>query len=256
MTSTTNVGPWHRWRAIVNKIALASDSEAENFLLEKLSLNQGPKTVGFANAHALNLIFDDQEFCDDLCDLDLLLRDGAGASVFLKIVGKSPGLNMNGTDLIPRLLLRHAGKRVAVLGTQEPYLSRGAQHIEDSLGQTVVLRMHGFLNIGDYLEEVDKYAPDFICLGMGMPKQESVARLLKSELRYPCLIICGGAIIDFWGGRHRRAPKWLRQLRLEWLYRYFREPIRMFRRYIIGNPLLVFRSLWFGMIVRRGKKAL
>ena len=87
--------------------------------------------------------------------------------------------------------------------------------------------------------------PDLIVLGMGMPKQERVAHLLRSQLDHPCLIVCGGAIIDFMGGRVSRAPLWMRQLGIEWIYRFLHKPVRMFRRYVVGNPQFLWRSWHF-----------
>ena len=50
-------------------------------------------------------------------------------------------------------------------------------------------------------------------------------------------------IIDFMGGKTPRAPRWVRAVGMEWLYRLGREPRRLFRRYVIGNPLFVARAL-------------
>jgi exopolysaccharide biosynthesis WecB/TagA/CpsF family protein len=76
-----------------------------------------------------------------------------------------------------------------------------------------------------------------------MPRQEQVAVLLRAALGYPCLIVCGGAILDFLGGKTSRAPVWLRRTGLEWAYRLALEPRRLFSRYVLGNPLFVSRAL-------------
>jgi exopolysaccharide biosynthesis WecB/TagA/CpsF family protein len=78
---------------------------------------------------------------------------------------------------------------------------------------------------------------------MGMPRQEEVAILLRSALNFPCLIVCGGAIIDFMGGKTSRAPLWVRQARMEWAYRLALEPRRLFQRYVVGNPVFLARAL-------------
>ncbi|MEX5624238.1 WecB/TagA/CpsF family glycosyltransferase, partial [Pseudomonas syringae] len=57
------------------------------------------------------------------------------------------------------------------------------------------------------------------------------------------LIVCGGAILDFLGGKASRAPQWLRHLGGEWAYRLLREPKRLFMRYVVGNPLFLLRTL-------------
>lgn len=82
-----------------------------------------------------------------------------------------------------------------------------------------------------------------IVLGMGMPRQEEVALALREELTHPCLIVCGGAIIDFLGGETPRAPSWMQRSGTEWVYRLACEPRRLFCRYVLGNPLFVWRAL-------------
>jgi N-acetylglucosaminyldiphosphoundecaprenol N-acetyl-beta-D-mannosaminyltransferase len=84
-----------------------------------------------------------------------------------------------------------------------------------------------------------------------MPRQELVARSLRAQLDYPCLIVCGGAIIDFLGGKTARAPVWMRRLGLEWVYRLVQEPGRLFRRYVLGNPLFLARALRLRLAQRR-----
>ena len=50
-----------------------------------------------------------------------------------------------------------------------------------------------------------------------------------------------GGLFDFYSGRIPRAPLWMRELGLEWVYRLLQEPGRMWRRYVIGNPLFLYR---------------
>ncbi|GEM_PF-4528050 len=64
------------------------------------------------------------------------------------------------------------------------------------------------------------------------------------------LLIASGGLLDFASGRIPRAPKWMLTLKIEWIYRLYNEPIRLFRRYIIGNPLFLWR------VFRRGAQSL
>jgi exopolysaccharide biosynthesis WecB/TagA/CpsF family protein len=102
---------------------------------------------------------------------------------------------------------------------------------------------HGFLDVTDYVKLAAAHRPELIVLGMGMPKQEEVACMLRAAVGYPCLIVCGGAIIDFMGGKTSRAPAWMRSTGLEWAYRLMLEPKRLFHRYVVGNPVFIARSL-------------
>ena len=75
---------------------------------------------------------------------------------------------------------------------------------------------------------------------MGMPKQERVNQRLMEVLTTPAIIICGGAIVDFYAQRFSRAPSIFRRLGVEWLYRLCIEPRRLFRRYVLGIPKFIF----------------
>ncbi len=208
------------------------------------------KVLAFVNAHATNLIWRAPLVANDFFAADTLLRDGHGMKILDRCVGRSPGRNMNGTDLIPVLIDRYRGKKLAVFGTAEPWLSRACDTLAED-GHTIVTAINGFKPLEDYFAALARHAPEVVILAMGMPKQEKLARAIKSSGdKAPTVIICGGAIIDFLAHRVSRAPQWMRQLGLEWLYRLFLEPRRLFRRYVVGNALFLFR---IPLVVAAGK---
>ena len=127
---------------------------------------------------------------------------------------------------------------------EEPYLARAQALVVSQIApRSKCVVAHGFLDTPRYVRLAAAHRPHVIVLGMGMPRQEEVAAVLRAALGYPCLIICGGAIIDFLGGKTSRAPAWMRGAGLEWLYRLCLEPRRLFRRYVVGNPLFLSRAL-------------
>jgi exopolysaccharide biosynthesis WecB/TagA/CpsF family protein len=69
------------------------------------------------------------------------------------------------------------------------------------------------------------------------------------------VIVCGGAILDFLGGGATRAPAWMRRLGIEWLYRLAREPRRLFKRYVLGNPLFLSRARRYAAAVGRRRSS-
>jgi exopolysaccharide biosynthesis WecB/TagA/CpsF family protein len=77
---------------------------------------------------------------------------------------------------------------------------------------------------------------------MGMPRQELLSAMIAKELRGPILIVNGGAILDFMAGRFKRAPRMLRRLGLEWAFRLLLEPNRLWRRYLLGNFVFLWRT--------------
>ncbi len=234
--------PWTwRWSRVVAQLRIVDDAAGEQALLQQLLSARTPQVLAFVNAHAMNSAAEDPVFFDALDGADVLLRDGEGMKRLYRHAGLAPGLNMNGTDFIPKLLAACAGRRVALWGTQEPHLSAASQHLQALYGVQPVSLQDGFRLPAHYLGLLAPLELDLIVLGMGMPKQEQVAQLLRAAGSRPVLIVCGGAIIDFLGGRVSRAPGWIQRLGLEWLYRLVNEPRRLFRRYVIGNPMFLWR---------------
>ncbi len=75
-------------------------------------------------------------------------------------------------------------------------------------------------------------------LGSGLPKQDLIAYRFR-KLHAAPVILCVGAAFDFVAGTMERAPSWMRRSGLEWVHRLSREPRRLWRRYLIGNPRFV-----------------
>lgn len=253
MTATSRLPnvdlPWgKRWQELVEHLHLIhTETEVEQFI-EDITKPAKPRTLAFVNAHAMNCTVSNQSFHQGLMAANELLRDGSGMAILLRALNCKPGINLNGTDLIPRVIARYSGQCIALFGTQAPFLENAAQLISAKLAPgSHCVTTHGFLNDDHYLQAALVERPALVVLGMGMPKQERVAELLREHLQHPCLIICGGAILDFLGGKVRRAPKILRLLGLEWLFRLTCEPRRLFNRYVIGNPVFIARAMWFAV---------
>ncbi|WP_256439479.1 MULTISPECIES: WecB/TagA/CpsF family glycosyltransferase [Microvirga] len=235
-----------RFSWAIHEVTIVSDHDDRERLIQLLSSPDRPEVLGFVNAHAFNLAWSDAFTRSCFRSCTVLVRDGIGMQILYSALGLPAGQNMNGTDLIPEIVAKFAGKRVALFGTAEPFLSTAAEVLRGS-AIDVVTTIDGFKSDEVYLEDAERTGPELIILAMGMPKQERVARLLSQHLRDPCLIICGGAILDFLSGRVQRAPRWMRRLHLEWAFRLAREPRRLFSRYVVGNILFLARVA----IVRR-----
>lgn len=235
-----------RWMKTLDHIQCVQSEDELNDFIARLGNPQRPETLAFVNAHAMNCVAAMEDFGSALWNASRVVRDGSGMSILLKALDRSPGLNLNGTDLIPRIIARHNGQPIALLGTCEPYLSKAVEKVQHGLApSSQVMQLDGFQPNEDYLTWALAHRPALIVLGMGMPKQEQVAALLRDRLDYPCLIVCGGAIIDFLGDRIARAPRWMRSLGIEWMFRLMLEPRRLFERYVLGNPLFLLRSVQF-----------
>ena len=240
-----NNSEWrHRWACLIGKILRVHSATDKQELLYRLCAPDRPLVLAFANAHAMNSLATSATFFEALCSADIILRDGSGMATLFKLLKIPPGINLNGTDFIPQLLRKFNHRCIALFGTQSPYLDQGLQTVATKLAPSSrYISAHGFLDVETYVALASVGRPSVIVLGMGMPRQEEIASALRQGLDFPCLIICGGAIIDFLGGKTRRAPSWMRQNGIEWIFRLSMEPKRLFQRYLIGNPIFLIRAL-------------
>ncbi len=95
---------------LLDRIRIIDDEAAQEALLDELSRPERPFILSFVNAHAMNLGWNQPGMLEGLFRSDMLLRDGIGVKLGLKAFNRPFGLNMNGTDFIPRLARRFAGR--------------------------------------------------------------------------------------------------------------------------------------------------
>ena len=93
------------------------------------------------------------------------------------------------------------------------------------------------------IQAINNANPDLLWIGMTAPKQEKWAYQHWDKLNIHCHCGTIGAVFDFYAGTARRAPLWWQEHSLEWLYRLLTEPRRMWRRYVIGNPLFLWNII-------------
>lgn len=103
------------------------------------------------------------------------------------------------------------------------------------------------------VEAINVAAPDIVWVGLGSPKQELWAEAHAARLATG-LILAVGAAFDFHSGRLRRAPRWMRRVGLEWLFRLIMEPRRLLRRYLVTNSQFLILLAREGLRRRIGRK--
>lgn len=233
---------------ILHKLSIFNNSETLlDELVTRSKHNDSFTTVGFLNQHGFNLMLEAPLTFTSFHNLDYLLRDGIGISLALKYFSMPQGANLNGTDLIPQLVesFDKDNTDYFVLGTESPWLEKGSQNL---IGENIKGLMDGFQATESYIDFLKECIQpgrfNVIILAMGMPKQEAIASRIKEEVDGAGIVICGGAIIDFQAGRFKRAPDWVKRCSLEWLYRLLKEPKRLFKRYVIGIPVFMFRIVF------------
>ena len=240
------------------ELTLCSEEEAiacfETFLAESEdSSGGGCRSIMFANLHALSLAKDDAEFCRALNSADLLLNDGVGLEIIARRRGVELKENLNGTDLIPKLLQAAVatqsqdladGDSVAdsvslfLLGAKPEVVAEAAIQCERRFSGIKVAGFRGGYfseeESDNIVELINQSAAQILILGMGMPLQELWIARNRDRLKFVRVVIAGGAIIDYLSGYTKRSPDIFIRLRLEWLYRLLREPQRLIVRNVRG----------------------
>jgi N-acetylglucosaminyldiphosphoundecaprenol N-acetyl-beta-D-mannosaminyltransferase len=96
--------------------------------------------------------------------------------------------------------------------------------------------------LADLRARVTAAQPDVIWIGLSSPKQELFMATHAATLDAGMLIGVGAAF-DFLSGRVPQAPRWMQRSGLEWLHRLATDPRRLWRRYLVHNPMFVIRTL-------------
>jgi N-acetylglucosaminyldiphosphoundecaprenol N-acetyl-beta-D-mannosaminyltransferase len=155
-----------------------------------------------------------------------------------------------GSDLFPAFCKSHAkdGKfRVFLLGGQDGSEQIARRKINQACDSNIVVDAYsppfGFERDEVHLDYIRSRilnsGANVVAVGLGAPKQEMWIANNKEALPSVKLFFAIGATIDFQAGSIQRAPRWMQASGLEWLYRFTREPKRLFRRYFIEDmPIL------------------
>jgi len=215
-----------------------------NLFSNSLSTLDGEKKlITTLNAHSFNIAREDSQFAEALQGSDVLLPDGVSIIWALHWLDGRDLRKIAGADLFFYEMerLQERDGRCFFLGsstkTLERIKKRAAQEYPDvEVGYYSPPYKPRFSeeDSAAMIEAVNNFKPDVLFIGLTAPKQEKWAYEHYDQLNAGH-ICCIGAVFDFYAGTINRAPEWMINLGLEWLYRLIREPGRMWRRYLIGN---------------------
>ena len=200
----------------------------------------------FVNPDCLNKTFEDSTYKASLNQMDCVFADGSGLQLAARLLGDRIKANVNGTDLFP-LLCRQCIENdhsLFLVGAREGIAEKVASNMQEKYpGLKIAGVQHGYFNKEDepgVIEKVNASGADIVLVAFGAPKQELWMTENRESINAPVLMGVGG-LFDFFSGRISRSPKLLQDLGLEWIWRLLQEPQRMWRRYILGNPLFLYR---------------
>lgn len=230
----------------------------EEFISEISHLVQTktPSYVCFANVHMVMEGYNDPSFQTIINNANLATPDGKPLSLFIRYFDKIDQPRICGMDIFPDLLKQAeaTGQSVYFLGNTPEILEKLTRKASSEFP---ALRIRGsysppFRTLSKaenqiMLNTIKMSAPDMVFVSLGCPKQEKWMATNK-ELLGTCLLGVGQAF-NTYAGVEKRLPVWMRNLSLEWLYRLYTEPKRLWKRYLVTNSH--FLLLTFTQMVRR-----
>jgi N-acetylglucosaminyldiphosphoundecaprenol N-acetyl-beta-D-mannosaminyltransferase len=224
--------------------------------LRVMLAGQHAKHVAFVNPHCVNIAARQRAYRRSLARAHLVLPDGIGIKIASSILGQPLKQNVNGTDLFPRLCeaMEKDGKSIFFLGG-EPGVAEAVARRVTNLWPS--LRVVGVRNgyfgpdeEGEVVAQVRASKADLLLVARGVPVQDLFISRHLPMLGVKVAMGVGG-LFDFVSGRTPRAPVWMRESGLEWVYRLMQEPGRMWRRYLLGNVSFMLRVTLQACGIRR-----
>jgi exopolysaccharide biosynthesis WecB/TagA/CpsF family protein len=236
------------------KLSSAAPEYTASHIVEQAGANQR-LTINFINAHCVNLARRDAGYRHSLGASDMLLPDGIGVEIAARMCGAEKPENLNGTDLFPLICARAAAEGTGL------FMLGGLPGVADAAaawacGQWPSLRIRGthdgYFDAADenaLIERINASGAGILFVGFGAPLQEAWIARNRHRLQVPVVMGVGG-LFDYYSGRIPRAPKAVRALRSEWIWRLAMEPRRMANRYLVGNASFLVHATFEAARVR------
>jgi N-acetylglucosaminyldiphosphoundecaprenol N-acetyl-beta-D-mannosaminyltransferase len=206
-----------------------------------------------ANPHSLVVARKDPKFREALEMASAVVADGVGCQWGAVLSGVPIGPRITGSDFFASIMatLNRSRGRAYFFGSSDAVLEKLAARVQRDFPQVAVaMRSPPFRPWSEeenrqMIGDIRGFKPDVLWVGMTAPKQEKWVASNAARLEVP-VIGSIGAVFDYYAGVTHRAPQWLCNLGLEWLYRLPREPNRLWRRTFVSAPVF----LWYSLVER------
>ena len=197
------------------------------------------------NSATINDIVRNEEFRHTINSADLVHIDGMSVVWALRSFGYEIPERVATPDLADDILAMAERERMSIFlfGAHENILSLCRKNIEKKFPNIVIAgSRNGYYNPEDekgIFDLINNASPDILFLGMSSPKKELFFESYRHKLEAKYILGVGG-YFDIMSGLIRRAPRWMQDTGLEWLFRLIQEPRRLWKRYLIG----IFQFFW------------
>lgn len=210
----------------------------------RISLESDEKLhVTYATAHTINLLRNNSEGRNYFSNFNIIHPDGIGIYLAGKLLNKKGfPAKITGSDFYPLLSDYCVKNNVSVY-----FFGDKIETLERIKSNMPGLKVAGFLPGYDYIEtdvveNINSAQPDIVIVGLGQPNQEKFIAEYSNKINNK-VFICAGDGIKVFAGTKVRGPKFASKLGLEWIFRLINNPVKMFGRYIIGNPVFIYQLI-------------
>ncbi len=249
-----------RKKVISLMLSIGDYSQMFNRIIE-LARQHTSSYICVANVHMCMIAKQDKGFAESVNQADIVTPDGMPLVSALRVLHGIRQDRVAGMDLMPDLLetCEREGLSVFFYGATEETLAQLRKNVKLKYP---ALKIAGqlsppFRDLSEaeeslLIKEVNAVNPNLVFVALGCPKQEKWMARNKSRISAP-LIGVGGAF-PVVAGRQSRAPDWMRNNSLEWLYRFGQEPGRLWKRYLNTNSMFLYYLLR-ELLLKRSEKA-
>jgi len=225
------------------KIANINYDEILNLILTAVSKRE-QITITYAHIETTNQFNKNQLFRNSLKQFDIIHPDGTGVYLASRFLFGKEGfdLRFSGSDFYPVLI------RFSILENLSFFfLGDNEETLKLIPIKNTDLKIKGYCNGFNFVDnevitEINNIAPDILIVGLGSPKQELWIVKYKSQLNVKVIIAVGDGIKVFADTKYR-GPKVIQNIGLEWLVRLYGDPIRLWKRYLLGIPRFIYSIL-------------
>lgn len=229
-----------------------SFNQAINRIKELSGVKNGRHYIVTPNADHLVKLEKDSEFGEIYDNADMVVTDGSPLMWIMDSIGHPIKEKITGADMLPRVceMAAEEGRSVYIVGAAQGVAGKASDILMEKYNGLNILGSispnPGFENEAEQtakvIQAVNDANPDILVFALGSPKQEKFIYEHRQEMNFGVALPFGAAV-DFAAGSVRRAPMWMRKAGLEWLYRFMREPGRLFKRYFIDDTR-IFVLFW------------
>lgn len=227
-------------------------AEIETLLRDKRA---SPRSLLCLNAHIYNIAYRDRHLRESLHHARVVTADGMSIVWASRLLGSTILERCNMTEAFRAFLeaknMPHS--RAILIGCSDREACAAGRRVQTlSVHCRVLQTFSGYMDDGAYRRILASFPDiDVVLIGMGSPRSEQVAEIAEAACPEAIIWHIGAGTIRVLAGTLREAPIVLRRIGLQWLYRLAEEPCALWRRYLIGNPLFVYRI--FRLMIRHSR---